>query len=147
MSNTRPCVIKVDKNKSVQATFHRFCEHAYVVEPSPMIGGAPGGQISIPVAIVEYEDGTVHYVEPSQITFTDRLKVVVSSDTEKVNAIRKALKENDGYCPCELQQTPDTKCMCKAFREQTTPGPCHCGLYEKQLKEDVNDDRAEENLG
>ena len=147
MSNTRPCVIKVDKNKSVQATFHRFCEHAYVVEPSPMIGGAPGGQISIPVAIVEYEDGTVHYVEPSQITFTDRLKVVVSSDTEKVNAIRKALKENDGYCPCELQQTPDTKCMCKAFREQTTPGPCHCGLYEKQLKEDVNDGRAEENLG
>lgn len=134
MNSTRPCVIKVDEKKSVQATFHRFCEHAYVVEPSPMIGGAPGGQISVPLAIVEYEDGTIHYVNPTQVTFTDRLKVVVSSDTEKVNAIRKALKENDGYCPCELQRTPDTKCMCKAFREQTTPGPCHCGLYVKEVQ-------------
>ena len=138
MSNTRPCIIRVDKKKSIQATFHRFCEHAYVAEPSPMIGGAPGGQISMPVAIVEYEDGTVHYVEPSQITFTDHLKVVVSSDTEKVKDIRKALQENDGYCPCEIHKTPDTKCMCKAFRMQTFPGPCHCGLYEKQLKEENN---------
>ena len=61
-------------------------------------------------------------------------KIVISSDTEKVNAIRKALKENDGYCPCELQKTPNTKCMCKAFREQTTPGPCHCGLYVKEVQ-------------
>lgn len=134
MNSTRPCAVKVDKNKSVQATFHRFCEHAYVVEPSPMIGGAPGGQISVPLAIVEYVDGTVHYVDPTQVTFTDRLKVVVSSDTEKVNAIRKALKENDGYCPCEIHKTSDTKCMCKAFREQTTPGPCHCGLYVKEVQ-------------
>ena len=99
-----------------------------------MIGGAPGGQISVPLAIVEYEDGTIHYVDPTQVTFTDHLKVVVSSNTEKVNAIRKALLENDGYCPCELQKTQDTKCMCKAFREQTTPGPCHCGLYVKETQ-------------
>ena len=64
------------------------------------------------------------------------IKVVISSDTEKVNAIRKALQENDGYCPCELQKTPDTKCMCKQFREQTEPGTCHCDLYEKVWKED-----------
>ena len=39
--------------------------------------------------------------------------------------------ENDGYCPCMVQKTPDTKCMCKEFRDQKTPGPCHCGRYEK----------------
>lgn len=88
MSSTRPCIIKVDK-KSVQAIFHRFCEHAYVVGPSPMVGGAPGGQISIPLAIVEYEDGTVHYVDPTQVTFTDHMKTVVSSDTEKVKLFVK----------------------------------------------------------
>ena len=66
------------------------------------------------------------------------IKIVISSDTEKVNAIRKALQDNEGYCPCEIHKTPDTKCMCKAFRMQTFPGPCHCGLYEKQLKEENN---------
>lgn len=62
------------------------------------------------------------------------LKVSLNKDTNVVNKMRKAVKENDGYCPCELFKTPDTKCMCKAFREQTEPGPCHCGLYVKEIK-------------
>lgn len=41
-----------------------------------------------------------------------------------------AVKANDGYCPCAVARTADTKCMCKAFREQEE-GICHCGLYEK----------------
>lgn len=45
--------------------------------------------------------------------------------------IRKAVKENQGYCPCAILKTDDTECMCKEFREQTMPGPCHCGLYAK----------------
>lgn len=60
------------------------------------------------------------------------MKVSISKDKEHVASIRKRLKENGGYCPCEMLKTPDTKCMCKAFREQVTPGPCHCGLYEKR---------------
>lgn len=59
------------------------------------------------------------------------MKIVVSKDKEKVNAIRQALKENNGYCPCSFIQSDDTKCMCKEFREQDHPGLCHCGLYEK----------------
>ena len=59
------------------------------------------------------------------------MKIVVSEDTERVNELRKALKENDGYCPCEFARNEDTKCMCKAFREQETEGYCHCGLYKK----------------
>ena len=44
---------------------------------------------------------------------------------------KQAVIDNDGYCPCMVQKTPDTKCMCKEFRDQKTPGPCHCGRYEK----------------
>lgn len=51
-------------------------------------------------------------------------------DAEKVKAVRKAVEENDGYCPCRIDKTPDTKCMCREFREQAS-GVCHCGLYEK----------------
>lgn len=44
--------------------------------------------------------------------------------------IEQAVKDNDGYCPCELFKTPDTKCMCKKFRE-IKEGTCQCGLYKK----------------
>lgn len=37
-----------------------------------MIGGHAAGQMSQTVAIVEYEDGTVHEHYPSEIQFTDR---------------------------------------------------------------------------
>lgn len=50
-------------------------------------------------------------------------------------SIRECVDTNDGYCPCEIYKTPDTKCMCKSFRDQRVPGPCHCGLYEKVLVE------------
>ena len=46
--------------------------------------------------------------------------------------IQQAIKDNDGYCICAIEKTPDTKCMCKEFREQTE-GLCHCGLYKKNI--------------
>ena len=46
-------------------------------------------------------------------------------------SIRVLVERNEGYCPCAVQKTPDTRCMCKEFREQTTPGLCHCGRFEK----------------
>ena len=50
--------------------------------------------------------------------------------------IREKVKANDGYCPCKIQHTPDTKCMCKEFREQVADpnyeGYCHCRLYYKE---------------
>lgn len=52
-------------------------------------------------------------------------------DKEYANEVRKKLKENGGYCPCRLEKTPDTKCMCKEFRE-SEKGMCHCGLYIKE---------------
>lgn len=59
------------------------------------------------------------------------MKIVVSQNLEVVKLIREGLKRTGGYCPCLIEKNEDTKCLCKAFREQTTLGPCHCGLYEK----------------
>lgn len=67
------------------------------------------------------------------------LKIIINPDKQVAIQIKQALKQNDGFCPCELLKTPDTKCMCKAFREQDTSGPCHCGLYIKQDIPDLND--------
>lgn len=44
---------------------------------------------------------------------------------------REDVEKNNGYYPCAIWQTPDTKCMCKDFREQTEPGECNCGRFEK----------------
>ena len=52
-------------------------------------------------------------------------------DKEYANYIRRQLKDNGGYCPCRLEKTSDTKCMCKEFREMDE-GMCHCGLYIKE---------------
>lgn len=63
------------------------------------------------------------------------LKIVANPNKEHANKIRERLKNNDNYCPCALQKTPDTKCMCKNFREQVSNGVegyCHCGLWKAE---------------
>lgn len=53
-----------------------------------------------------------------------------TDDTELKRQILQALKDNSGYCPCRIDHTPDTKCMCKEFRDMEE-GTCHCGLWVK----------------
>lgn len=60
------------------------------------------------------------------------MKVNLNPDAEYVKEVRKKLKANNGHCPCVLEKNPDTKCMCKSFRDQIDrgePGYCHCELY------------------
>lgn len=52
-------------------------------------------------------------------------------------SIKKLVDENDGYCPCAIEKTHDTKCICKMFREQSI-GKCICGRYEKVAVENEN---------
>ena len=59
-----------------------------------------------------------------------KTKIILNSDEEHVKAIQEALKNNQGFCPCATLKSPDTKCMCKEFREQEE-GFCHCMLYQK----------------
>ena len=60
------------------------------------------------------------------------MKIKLNEDKELVNKIREKLKANGGFCPCVLEKSDDTKCMCKQFREQVSndiAGECHCGLW------------------
>ena len=59
-----------------------------------------------------------------------KTRIVLNSDKNLVREIKAQLKANDNYCPCRIEQTSDTKCPCKEFREMTS-GECHCGLYIK----------------
>ena len=58
------------------------------------------------------------------------MSIKLNPDKEFVKEFIEKVKDNDGYCPCRISKTPDTKCMCKEFREQEE-GECHCGLYIK----------------
>ena len=58
------------------------------------------------------------------------MKIRKNPDKDFVEQMRKAIKNNNGYCPCRKEKTEETKCMCKEFLEQGL-GFCHCGLYEK----------------
>lgn len=60
------------------------------------------------------------------------VKIIQNPDKEIYNQVTQAVKDNDGYCPCELEKNKNTKCMCKNFREQTEPGECHCGRFVKE---------------
>ena len=65
------------------------------------------------------------------------MKVTYNKDEKIVAMIREGLAAKGGYCPCRLERTEDTKCMCREFREQIADpnyeGYCHCMLYYKSL--------------
>lgn len=60
------------------------------------------------------------------------MRIKLSDNKELVKEIREKLKENNNHCPCRIERTSETKCMCKEFRDQIERkefGECHCGLY------------------
>ncbi len=63
-------------------------------------------------------------------------KIRLNENEEVVKLVKEGLKERGGYCPCVREISPDTKCMCKQFREQIADpdfeGYCHCRLYYKE---------------
>ena len=63
-------------------------------------------------------------------------KVRLNENAEIVAKIKEGLKLKGGYCPCRLEKSEDTKCICKEFREQIADpdfeGYCHCYLYYKE---------------
>ena len=63
------------------------------------------------------------------------MAIRLNSDPEVVAAVREGLARTGGYCPCRVDRTEDTKCICREFREQMADpdfeGYCHCMLYFK----------------
>ena len=64
------------------------------------------------------------------------MNIRLNEDASIVDIVREGLKQTGGYCPCRRERTPETKCMCKEFREQIAnpdfEGFCHCLLYYKE---------------
>lgn len=64
------------------------------------------------------------------------MKVIFNPNEEIVKMVKEGLEKTGGYCPCRLERTEDTKCICKEFKEQIADenfeGFCHCMLYYKQ---------------
>ena len=64
------------------------------------------------------------------------MSITLNPDEEIVRIVKEGLARTGGYCPCLREQSEDTKCMCKEFREQIADenfeGYCHCYLYYKE---------------
>ena len=62
-----------------------------------------------------------------------KYKIVLSEDLALVAEVNRQLQETKGYCPCALEWTDDTKCICSAFKESLTKEEeceCNCGKYK-----------------
>ena len=57
--------------------------------------------------------------------------MIKETENQKLKEAIKAKLAEDPHCPCQIEKTEDTICMCKDFREAKAPYVCHCGLYEK----------------
>lgn len=62
-------------------------------------------------------------------------KIRLNENAEVVQTVKEGLKRTSGYCPCRLEQSEATKCICDEFRQQMADpefeGYCHCLLYYK----------------
>lgn len=63
------------------------------------------------------------------------MSVRLNEDKEIVTMIKEGLKRKEGHCPCKLEVSPATKCVCQEFKSQIADpdfeGYCHCRLYYK----------------
>lgn len=64
-----------------------------------------------------------------------QMKITLNPNAEVVKAVKEGLELSGGYCPCRRTKSPETKCMCREFRDQIKDpnfeGFCHCMLYYK----------------
>ena len=64
------------------------------------------------------------------------MQIRFNDNKEIVDSIRQGLLKKEGHCPCRLERTEDTMCMCREFREQIADPDferyCHCMLYYKE---------------
>lgn len=64
------------------------------------------------------------------------MKIRLNDNEEIVKIVKEGLAARGGYCPCRMEMSEDTKCMCREFREQIKDpnfeGYCHCLLYYKE---------------
>ena len=64
------------------------------------------------------------------------MKIRLNENEEIVKTVKEGLAARGGHCPCRMEMSEDTKCICKEFRAQMADpdfeGYCHCMLYYKE---------------
>ena len=60
------------------------------------------------------------------------MAVRLNENEEIVKTIKEGLKRTGGYCPCRLERTDDTKCVCTEFKNQKK-NPLFTGYYHYML--------------
>ena len=78
--------------------------------------------------------------------------IIKNPNEEEYKSITEAVVINGHYCPCILEKSEDSKCMCKEFRDSKDTDFCHCGRFYKvknyetiALIGDISDYTAQEN--
>lgn len=66
----RPCIV-TQNGEEKKALFHMWEKFCKACCSGLYIGGCPEGQMSMIFGLVEYNDGTMGEVNPSQIRFVD----------------------------------------------------------------------------
>lgn len=61
----------------------------------------------------------------------NNIKIYQNPNAEELQEIIEAVEANDGYCPCALEKTSETKCMCQKFKTSQEVDFCHCGRFYK----------------
>ncbi len=59
-----------------------------------------------------------------------KIKTNPNLNKQEQDKIRESIKENGGYCPCQIDKNENTKCICNNFLNGKEK-ECHCGLYIK----------------
>lgn len=110
--NLRPCIVNIAEitekyrtagNSVIQTRvvreaethkgyFHAWAHESYVT--NGYLAGTTAGQVSTLYGVVEYEDGTIHKVDPKCIAFTDNHVISVNIDYDMIaNAVTKMMKD------------------------------------------------------
>ena len=71
MPEPRPCIVRQEG----RALLHGFFIHSWTHGASAMIGGFSAGQESVPMALVEFEDGRVDAVAVDAVRMLDSAQV------------------------------------------------------------------------
>lgn len=107
----RPCIVTIygewekvsgEYQRKIKEThnalFHCWYERFWTAV-SPMIGRYVEGQMSKTVAIVEYEDGTIHEHDPFEIRFTDgkTKNYLTENDDKKSKKVYQTMQDDIYY--------------------------------------------------
>lgn len=67
-----------------------------------------------------------------------KFKVIKNPNEKIYEKMTQAVEKSDFHCPCLLERTPETLCICEDFRnsypkveEGETEIFCHCRRYKK----------------